>query len=111
MKIGTGIVFVLPPLSSATAYIRRPQKANIKDLTTRRFDLEYLGVNLEYGRGNPMVESPTVAQEFYQPSELIHILSNWITRHRPAQTIRLRGIYQKKALNAMGEFYYDILKR
>ena len=36
MKIGTGIVFVLPPLSSATAYIRRPQKANIKDLTTRR---------------------------------------------------------------------------
>ena len=57
-----------------------------------------------------MVESPTVAQEFYQPSELIHILSNWITRHRPAQTIRLRGIYQKEGSKCYGGVYYDILK-
>lgn len=57
-----------------------------------------------------MVESPTVAQEFYQPSELIHILSNWITRHRPAQTIRLRGIYQKEGSKCYGGVSCDILK-
>ena len=57
-----------------------------------------------------MAEPPVVAQEFYQPSELIHILSIWITRHRPAQTIRLRGIYQKEGSKCYGGVYYDILK-
>lgn len=57
------------------------------------------------------VESPAVAQEFYQPSELIHMLSNWITRHRPAQTIQLRGIYQKKEDSKCYKgLYYDVLK-
>lgn len=58
-----------------------------------------------------MVESPAVAQEFYQPSELIHMLNNWITRHKPAQIIQLRGIYQQKAgSKCYRGFYYDVLK-
>lgn len=57
-----------------------------------------------------MVESPAVAQEFYQPSELIHMLNNWITSHRPAQVIRLRGIYQKTDSKCYRGFYYDVLK-
>jgi len=36
LKIGTGIVFVPPPLSPATADRRRLQKANIKELITKR---------------------------------------------------------------------------
>lgn len=50
------------------------------------------------------------AQEVFQPSELIHLMNNWIARKSEYRVIHLRGVYLASGKTCYGGFYYDTLK-